>query len=398
MRADARKPGYGSGKVHAPAGFTCSRGRFGHGYLVGVQYAGAPAVVAFRAPAGSTQVAEVLQCGTARVLRSVTLRPREVNWIVGATLFVLALLNGFAGYSLPDDLLSGTGLRIAYSVLLSIPIVASWLAFLIFGGGFPSGAIVPRLFIVHVFIIPLLILGLMSAHLAIVWRQKHTQFAGAGRTNDNVVGSRLWPTYATRSVGLLCGVFAVAAALGAFAQINPVWLYGPYKAAATSTAAQPDWYMGWLEGALRLFPPWRIHVAGYVISEVFWPAVVLPGLSFALVFSWPFLEQFVTHEWRGENHLLDSPRDRPLRTAIGATALCFYAVLFVAGSQDVIATKLNVSVPYVTNTLRFLLIGLPAAVGLVTFRVCRELQTRPTGEATKPPRAPNTAPRRSRIT
>ncbi|TML58572.1 MAG: cytochrome b, partial [Actinobacteria bacterium] len=267
----------------------------------------------------------------------------------------------FAGYSLPDDLLSGTGLRIAYSVVLAVPFVGTWAAFLVFGGRFPGDALIPRLFILHVLLVPALISALLGAHLAILWRQKHTQFPGnvrnIARTEHNVVGSRLWPTYAARSIGLFAAVFAVLCGLGGVAQINPIWLYGPFKASAVTTAAQPDWYVGWLEGALRIFPPWRIHVAGYTISEIFWPAVLLPLVTFGLLYAWPFLEQRVTGD-REEHHLLDRPRDRPVRSAVGAGALTFFVVLFVAGAQDVIAQKLSVSIPSVTNALRGLAVGL----------------------------------------
>ena len=303
-------------------------------------------------------------------------RPREINWIVGVTLLVAALFNGFAGYSLPDDLLSGTGLRIAYSVVLAVPFVGTWAAFLVFGGRFPGDALIPRLFILHVLLVPALISALLGAHLAILWRQKHTQFAGSlgevTRTEHNVVGSRLWPTYAARSIGLFAAVFAVLCGLGGVAQINPIWLYGPFKASAVTTAAQPDWYVGWLEGALRIFPPWRIHVAGYTISEIFWPAVLLPLVTFGLLYAWPFLEQRVTGD-REEHHLLDRPRDRPVRSAVGAGALTFFVVLFVAGAQDVIAQKLSVSIPSVTNALRGLAVGLPLVIALLTWKVCRDL-------------------------
>src|SRR5205807_2332620 len=271
-------------------------------------------------------------------------RPRELNWIVGVSLLLLAIANGFTGYSLPDDLLSGTGLRIAYSIVLGIPFLGTWLAFLFFGGEFPAQALEPRLFVLHVMLVPALIIALLTAHLAILWRQKHTQFRGPGRTERNVVGSFLWPTYTLRSIGLFAAVAAVLSALGGLAQINPVWLYGPFKAAAVSTAAQPDWYVGWLEGALRIFPAWRIHVFGYTISEIFWPGIVLPGVTFGLLYMWPFLEARFTDDHL-EHHLLDSPRDRPVRTAIGVGVLTFYIVLVVAGAQDIIAQKLGVGIP-----------------------------------------------------
>ncbi|HEY8200886.1 MAG TPA: cytochrome b, partial [Actinomycetota bacterium] len=169
-------------------------------------------------------------------------RPREINWIVGLSLLILAIFNGFTGYSLPDDLLSGTGLRIAYSITLSIPVIGTWAAFLLFGGEFPANDILSRLFVIHVLLIPGLIVALLTLHMAILWRQKHTQFPGPGRTETNVVGSRFWPSYAAKSIGLLLGVIAVLTALGGLAQINPIWLYGPFKPSAVSSPAQPDWY------------------------------------------------------------------------------------------------------------------------------------------------------------
>jgi ubiquinol-cytochrome c reductase cytochrome b subunit len=272
-----------------------------------------------------------------------------------------------------DDLLSGTGLRIAYSIVLSVPFVGDWLASLLFGGNFPGDRIIPRLFIAHVLLIPLLIIGLVSVHLAIVWRQKHTQFRGRGRTEHNVTGTRLWPGYAARSVGLFLLVGGVLTALGGLVQVNPVWLYGPYTPAAVSTAAQPDWYMGWLEGALRLAGPWRFTIAGHTISEVLWPAVVLPGVTFLLLYLWPFIEARVTHDLEA-HHLLDRPRDRPVRTAIGCGVLTFYVVLFVAGSTDIIAQKLQQPIDTVVWSLRILVIALPILVALFAWRMARDLR------------------------
>ena len=301
-------------------------------------------------------------------------RPRELNWAIGLTMLILVIVNGFAGYSLPDDLLSATGLRIAYSVAISIPVIGTWLASLFFGGTYPGTAVTGRLFIIHVLLLPALIAVLMTVHLAIIWRQKHTQYPGPLRREDNVVGSRLWPTYTAKSVGLLAAVFAVVAALGGLAQINPIWLYGPYRPGAVSTAAQPDWYMGWLEGALRTFPPWRLHIFHHTIPEVFWPAVVLPSVTFGLLYLWPFIEAKVTGD-HGDHELLDRPRNRPIRTAIGTGVLSFYVVLFVAGSQDIVAQHLNVRVTTVDYAFRVLLFTVPIVVALVAWKWCHDLAT-----------------------
>ncbi|MFN2507122.1 MAG: cytochrome bc complex cytochrome b subunit, partial [Acidimicrobiales bacterium] len=263
-------------------------------------------------------------------------RPRELNWIVGVTLFILAFFNGFTGYSLPDDLLSGTGLRIAYSIALSMPLLGSWLAFLVFGGEFPAHEIIPRLFVTHVMIVPGLILGLLTAHLAIIWRQKHTDFPGPGRTETNVVGSKLWPTYAVNSMGLFFAVFAVMLAMGGLLQINPVWLYGPFHADQVPSPAQPDWWLGWLEGALRIFPPWETRAFDYEAPNPFFPGVLLPGITFTLLYLWPFLEARITGD-REVHHLLDRARDRPMRTAMGITTLTFYGMLQLAATNDLIA-------------------------------------------------------------
>jgi ubiquinol-cytochrome c reductase cytochrome b subunit len=310
-------------------------------------------------------------------------KPREINWLVGVTLLVLAIANGFMGYSLLDDLLSGTGLRIAYSLAQSIPIVGTWVAMLAFGGEFP-GQVIPRLFVMHVLIIPAAIVLLLSVHLGLVWRQKHTQFAGPGRTETNVVGSRLWPTYAAKSLSLLFAVFAVVAALGGLFQINPVWLYGPYESATVTIASQPDWYMGWLEGALRIMPPWEIRLWGYQVPNPFFPGVLLPTVTFLLLYAYPFLERRVTGD-RAEHHLLDRPRDRPVRTAIGVAALVFYGTLTIGGASDVLARKLQVSVNSIIWLLRGTVIVLPALAFLVTWRVCVDLHPRDESPSTAAP-------------
>lgn len=300
-------------------------------------------------------------------------RPREINWVVGVTLFALALFNGFTGYSLPDDLLSGTGLRIAYSIALSLPLIGTWVAFLVFGGEFPADQIIPRLFVTHVMIIPALLIGLLGVHLAIIWRQKHTDFPGPGRTETNVVGSKLWPTYMAKSLGLFFAVFAAMVAMGGLIQINPVWLYGPFRVAQVPSPAQPDWWLGWVEGALRIIPPWEIQAFGYEIPNPFFPGVLLPGITFLVLYLWPFLEARVTGD-REPHHLLERPRDRPVRTALGVGTLAFYVLLQLAASNDLIAHQLHLSVATITWVFRFAVLVLPLLAGYVAYRLMKALK------------------------
>jgi len=300
-------------------------------------------------------------------------RPREINWVIGVTLLLLGIFNGFTGYSMPDDLLSGTGLRIAYSVALSIPVVGTWIAFLVFGGEFPSNAIIGRLFFTHVFLVPAALGALIGVHLAIIWRQKHTQFPGRLEREDNVVGTHLWPTYAAKSVALFLGVFATLSAIGGLVQINPVWLYGPFRPEQVTSPAQPDWFLGWIEGALRLFPSFEVRALGFEIPSVFYPAVLVPGLTFMLLYAWPFLEAWVTGD-HGPHHLLDRPRDRPVRTALGAATLTFYAMLFFSASNDLIAKGPAVPVDTVTMIFLTLVFALPPVVAFGTYKLMRSLR------------------------
>ncbi|MCB0992983.1 MAG: ubiquinol-cytochrome c reductase cytochrome b subunit [Acidimicrobiales bacterium] len=299
-------------------------------------------------------------------------KPREINWLVGSGLLVLALGAGFTGYSLPDDLLSGTGLRIANGIILSIPVIGEWLADMIFGGEWPGAGIIGRLYPVHIMLIPALIIGLLSVHLAIVWRQKHTQFPGEGRTEHNVVGQRVWPGFAMKSIGLLFLTAAVITAMGAVFTVNAVWLYGPYEPAAATSFAQPDWYIGFLEGTVRLFPNWEPHIGGHMLPNPFYAAVLLPGIIFTTLFMVPFIERRVTGD-RAEHHLLDRPRDAPVRTSLGVAALSLMALLFVGGAQDIVAETSGIPVGRVTTILQISLLVVPAISGWTTWRICKAL-------------------------
>jgi ubiquinol-cytochrome c reductase cytochrome b subunit len=294
--------------------------------------------------------------------------------MVGVTLFVLAIGMGFTGYSLPDDLLSGTGLRIAYSALISIPFVGPYLGFLVFGGEFPTEGIISRLFVLHVMLLPAVIIALIGVHLGVLWRQKHTQFAGKGRTERNVVGKSFWPQQFFKSFGLMLLTGAALALLGGLVQINAVWNYGPFDASAVSAPSQPDWYVGWLEGAIRLFPAFEPTIFGVTIPSMFIPGVVIPGIGFTVLALWPFIEQRVTQDIAMHN-ILDNPRDRPARSAIGVGAILYVALLTIAGGNDVLALTFNVPIEAMVWFLRIGLFVIPVLGGFITYRICTELQS-----------------------
>jgi ubiquinol-cytochrome c reductase cytochrome b subunit len=309
-------------------------------------------------------------------------RPREINWVVGVLLLILGLAAGFTGYSLPDDLLSGTGLRITQAIILAIPFIGERMTYLLFGGEWPGADIIGRLYPVHILLIPAAIVALLTVHLALVWRQKHTQFTGPGRTERNVIGLRVWPGFAIKSTGLFFLVAGVVTAMGALFHVNMIWLYGPYDAAAATSLSQPDWYIGFLEGALRIFPPWEIRIDGYMINNLVFSAMLIPGVIFAGLLVVPWIERFFSKDDR-EHHLLDRPRDNPHRTAAGVGSTTFVTVLFLGGSQDVIADTLNMSIGNVTTILQFSAILAPPVAYYLTWRICRALSSRPGPERTE---------------
>ena len=301
-------------------------------------------------------------------------RPRETNWLLGVVMMVLALLMGVTGYSLPDDLLSGTGLRIISAILLSVPVIGTWAHFAVFNGDFVGEEIIGRFYIVHVLLIPAILLALIGLHLLILVKQKHTQFPGAGRTEHNVVGNRLFPTFAAKATGLIFVVFGVCALLGGLVQINPIWLWGPYNPAQVSAASQPDWYIGFLDGSTRIFPAWDINLPGdYNVPALFWPTVVIAGAMFTVLALYPFIERKLTGD-TPSHHLLQRPRDVPVRTSLGAMGLTFDVWLMVAGGNDVIADKFDISLNAMTWVGRIGVVILPPLVYVATYRICLGLQ------------------------
>ena len=301
-------------------------------------------------------------------------KPREINWLIGIVLFLLGLVEGLFGYSLPDDQLSGAGLRITQGILQGMPIVGTYASYFLFGGEFPGTAIVPRMYILHVLLIPGLILGLITAHLFIMFHQKHTQMPAKGNTEKNVVGAPFWPYFLLKGQAWFFFIFGLLVVLSTFAEINPVWMYGPYTPLAISSASQPDWYMGFLEGSLRMMPAWEVNFLGHTLSlSVFLPAIIPVGIIFTGAALWPFFEQWATGD-RRFHHINDRPRNVPVRTGIGVAAMCFYGVLWLEGANDVLANTFSVPLYTITWISRVAIFVVPIGGYFVTKRICLGLQ------------------------
>ena len=301
-------------------------------------------------------------------------KPRELNWLIGVGLLSIGLIEGFAGYSLPDDLLSGTGLRFVDGAIRSIPLIGTWAEFFVFGGEFPGDLVIPRLYMVHILLVPGLLLGLISAHMALLVYHKHTQWPGPGRTQRNIQGYPFFPIYVAKAGGFFFIVFAVTILMGAFMQINPVWIFGPYNPAQVTAGSQPDWYMGFVEGAIRITPNWEWHLWGTTWSwNIFLPGVGLMGLLFTSLALYPFIEAWITGD-TSEHHLLDRPRNAPVRTGLGVAGMAAYGMFWLAGGNDILATQFHVSLNAVTYFMRAAVFVVPVLAFIVTKRICLSLQ------------------------
>ena len=302
-------------------------------------------------------------------------KPRDLTYYIGLTMLLLALIEGYLGYSMVDDLLSGMGLAIGYSVVMSIPFFGANLAQLLWGDPYPGRHdFESRMYIGHVFLFPIVIGTLIALHLTLVAARHHTQFAGPRKTQRKVVGVPTFPGQTPRSLGLFFAVCAVLFLLGGLVQINPIWEWGPYHVADATNGAQPDWYLGWLIGALRLVPNFDVTIGHYtLVPNPFWGGSAFPLFVFFLMFSWPLLERRVTKDY-GFHNLLDRPRDAPWRTAIGAAILTWIFLVFVSGSGDRIYVLFGLSYRGQLWAMRVLVWVVPLVVGVVTKRVCDELR------------------------
>jgi ubiquinol-cytochrome c reductase cytochrome b subunit len=301
-------------------------------------------------------------------------KPREINWFIGFVLFVLAMAEGFTGYSLPDDLLSGNGLRIIDGIIKGIPVVGTWISYLLFGGEFPGTKLVAMFYSIHILLLPAILVAALGAHLLLMIVNKHTQFAGPGRTNDNVVGVPIMPIFAAKAGGFFFVVFGVIVLIASFFTINPIWTYGPYDPSPVSAGTQPDWYIGFADGMLRLIPPgWEVVWFNHTYSFNIIVITVILIAFLGIVATYPFVEAWITGDKR-EHHIAERPRNAPTRTAIGAAGVTFYAVLWAAASSDLMATHFKITIEGVIHVLQVLFFLGPVLAFFITKRVCLGLQ------------------------
>ena len=231
------------------------------------------------------------------------------------------------------------------------------------------------MYIIHVLLIPGILLALISAHLFFMFHQKHTQMPAKGNTERNVNGQPFYPYFMAKGGAWFFFIFGALVLLSTFAEINPIWLYGPYSPVAISSASQPDFYMGILEGSLRMMPAWEIELPrAYADAQrahtVRAAADDRPGRGRAVA-----VLRAVGH--RGQVVRTTSTTGRGTRRcgpAIGMAAIVFYGVLWVEGANDVIADKLQIPLYTVTWISRVLIFVGPALAYVITKRVCLGLQ------------------------
>ncbi len=302
-------------------------------------------------------------------------KPREANWIIGVGLLALGMAEGFLGYSLPDDLLSGTGLRAVSAFILSIPVIGTWMHWAVFGGDYPGDVVIPRFYGLHIVVLPGIILALIAVHVALVWFQKHTQFPGPRATENNVVGVRVLPVFAAKGGGFMAVVAGILVLLSGIFQINPIWNLGPYDPSKVSAGVQPDFYMGFLDGMVRIWPAWEIRnlFGHYMVPAVFFPSILGATVLMMLVMAYPYIERAFTKD-KALHNILQRPRDVPVRTSLGVAFLAFYIVNLINGANDLFAYKLDISLNVMTWAGRIACILLPVISYMFTYRICLGLQ------------------------
>ncbi|GAA3549077.1 ubiquinol-cytochrome c reductase cytochrome b subunit [Nonomuraea rosea] len=289
-------------------------------------------------------------------------RPRALNWLIWVGLSLLAIAAGLTGGILPDDMLSGGSLALIQGVTQSIPLIGTHLTGLLFGEAVPGDRVIPLFYWLHVSLIPVIMIGLLMIRGRLVRRHGRTHYPGA--------------TYVPplSSLALFFATFGMLTLLSTVVQINPIWLYGPAGPSATSAGAVPDWYMGFLDGALRIMPAWEPVVFGHPLSlSILIPALGIPGAFFTVLAAYPLIERRLTRD-RALDHALDRPREAAVRTAFGAAGITFFGLLWTAAANDQIAYQFHLSLFAVTWFFRVAVLAGPVVAFEITRRLCLALR------------------------
>jgi len=305
--------------------------------------------------------------------------PREPNWIVGTGLAVLAMGAAYTGYALPFDEFAATATGIGYNLTVSIPLVGDFLGEIVFGGEFPTSATIPRLYFLHVLIIPLAIMGLLAIHMYILIRQKHTEApreddieTGSERVDREddgvIVGLPAFPNQAAVSAVVFFLTAAVLSLLAGLLPVHNVAEYGPNDPASTPALIMPDWFLMWVYGFLKLLPGIAVDIGPVHINSEFLGGIVLPGLVFGAILVWPFVDR--TPE---PTHFTVDPLERPWQTAVGVAAVAFVMIASIAGMNNILANQvLNSSTNVVNPVLTAALLLVPPLFGAITYLLLRD--------------------------
>jgi ubiquinol-cytochrome c reductase cytochrome b subunit len=244
-------------------------------------------------------------------------------------------------------------------------------AFWVFGGQFPTGEVIPRFFILHVMLLPAVLIGLTGLHIAILVRQRHTQFPRRGVDGHTyVLGKPLWPSQFAESATLLLWIGGLLALAAVLIPWSDVALSGPYVPGEVGNNAQPDWFMFWLDGMLRMVPAIEFTVLGITINALFIAGLVLPGLVFGALIVYPFLERRV-YRLQGDWHVLQNPLDIPLRAGFGLGT--FSAILFMsaAATSDQISRITGIPIEGVLWFFRISTVVVPILLAIAITRYSR---------------------------
>ncbi|MFB4319737.1 cytochrome bc complex cytochrome b subunit [Actinomadura sp. 21ATH] len=299
-------------------------------------------------------------------------RPRRLNWLIWVGMLPLAMVAGVTGTVLPDDMLSGGSISLIQGITQSIPFIGTDLTGLLFGDDVPGDDIIPRMYWAHILVIPVVIAALFPLRRMLIKRVGHSRFRNAAPAGRD---GRL------RSAALLLYTCGVLALLGTLVQVNPIWLFGPYEPGAITAGAVPGWYMGFLDGAIRIMPGWEITVAGHPITfAVLVPALIVPGAFFTALAAYPWVEERITGG-RCLHHVLDRPRDHAFRTGVGAAGIAFYGLLWAAAANDQIADTFHLSLFAVSVFFRVAVLAGPVLAFMITRWLCLGLAAREREEA-----------------